>query len=97
MSLSLRMDADPAAIEHDIDETRARVDRVLDALQNKLSARQLRAQARHFIQDRSARLARRVGDNVRDNPWPVVIGVLVAVGWVVLAHRRGTKPSRHRP
>lgn len=88
MSLPLRMDGDPAAIERDIDQTRARVDRVLDALQAKLSPAQLRAQARHFVQERSARLANRIGRNVRDNPWPAIVGLLVAVGWVALVHRQ---------
>jgi ElaB/YqjD/DUF883 family membrane-anchored ribosome-binding protein len=88
------MDADPAVIEHDIDQTRARVDQVLDALQAKLSPRELRAQARHFVQERSTRLAKRVGRNVRNNPLPVVVGVLLAVGCVALVHRRRNRLER---
>ncbi|HTT06760.1 MAG TPA: DUF3618 domain-containing protein [Steroidobacteraceae bacterium] len=94
MNLSLRMDADPAVIEHDIDQTRARVDQVLNELQARLSPEQLRARAKHFVQERSARLVRRVGRNVRDNPLPVVLGVLVAVGLVVLVHRRRGRLDR---
>ncbi|HWG77792.1 MAG TPA: DUF3618 domain-containing protein [Steroidobacteraceae bacterium] len=92
MSISMRMDGDPAAIEHDINQTRARVDHVLEALQDKLSPRQLRAQARHFVEERSVRFAKRLGRNVRDNPWPVVGGVLIAIAWVALVRRR----RRHR-
>jgi ElaB/YqjD/DUF883 family membrane-anchored ribosome-binding protein len=88
MSGLLGMDADPAAIEHDIAQTRARVDQVLEALQVKLSPAQLRAQARHFVEERTVHLAKRVGRTVRDNPWPVVAGVLLAVAWIALTHRR---------
>ncbi|HEY7930047.1 MAG TPA: DUF3618 domain-containing protein [Steroidobacteraceae bacterium] len=94
MSVSFRMDADPAVIEHDIDQTRARVDQVLNELQDRLSPAQLRAQAQHFVQERSARLVRRVGRNVRDNPLPVVLGVLVAIGCVALVHRRRSRLER---
>lgn len=94
MSVSIRMDADPAVIEHDIDQTRARVEQVLHELQVKLSPAQLRAQAQHFVQERSARLVKRVGRNVRDNPLPVVLGVLVAVGLVALVHRRRSRLER---
>lgn len=94
MSVSIRMDADPAVIAHDIDQTRARVDQVLHELQVKLSPAQLRAQAQHFVQERSARLVKRVGRSVRDNPLPVVLGVLVAVGLVALVHRRRSRLER---
>lgn len=94
MSVPIRMDADPAVIAHNIDQTRARVDQVLHELQVKLSPAQLRAQAQHFVQERSARLVKRVGRSVRDNPLPVVLGVLVAVGLVALVHRRRSRLER---
>ena len=103
MSLPLGMDGDPAAIERDIDQTRAHVERVLDALQTKLSPRQLRAQARHYIHERSVQALNRMKRKVRDNPVPLLVGVLVAIGWVVLVrrHRRGparaAQALRHRP
>jgi len=47
---------------------------------------------RHFVEERSVRFAKRLGRNVRDNPWPVLGGVLIAIAWVALLRRR----RRHR-
>jgi ElaB/YqjD/DUF883 family membrane-anchored ribosome-binding protein len=88
MNLQLRTDADPAVIERDINQTRARVDEVLQALQVKLSPTELRAQATRFVKERGARLASRVEDRVRENPWPYMAGVFTAVAMITLLRQR---------
>jgi ElaB/YqjD/DUF883 family membrane-anchored ribosome-binding protein len=84
VNLQINLHADPAALERDIHQTRAHVDRVLDALQVKLSPRQLQAQARRFLKERSAQAAQRLERSVRDNPWPYVVGLIGAVALVAL-------------
>lgn len=94
MNLQFSTDADPAAIERNINQTRARVDRVLQALQVKLSPAELRAQATRFVKERSSRFAHRLEDRVRENPWPYVAGVLTAIALMTLLRYRRASRAR---
>jgi hypothetical protein len=78
---------DPATLSQEIDETRADVGETLDALQAKLSPRQLFDQAVSYCSDRGYELTRRIGDAAREHPVPMALagaGLL----WFFSARRR---------
>lgn len=74
----------PADIEHEIDETRARMDRTLDELEFKLSPGQIASMAIHELTTSNPG---RLGEAVRRNPIPAIL-IGVGVLWLGLAMAR---------
>lgn len=79
-------------IEQDLAETRARMDRRLDELQDRLSPSQIVNEAFAYLQGSGgADVARNLIIRVRDNPIPFAL-TAVGIGWLMASgrHRNGT-------
>ncbi|HET6805687.1 MAG TPA: DUF3618 domain-containing protein [Frateuria sp.] len=74
---SERIDAeshkDPARLEREIDQQRADINHIVDALENKLSPGQLFDRMVHFGQGNGRELARNFGNAVKTHPVPAVL------------------------
>ena len=77
----------PAELEREVRESRADVERTLDAIQDRLSPGQLVDQVARYMRDNGGEFARNFGDTVRQNPVPVVL-VGVGLAWMMLGSRR---------
>jgi Protein of unknown function (DUF3618) len=77
----------PAELEREVRESRADVERTLDAIRDRLSPGQLVDQVAHYMRDNGGEFARNFGDTVRQNPVPVVL-VGVGLAWMMLGSRR---------
>ena len=77
----------PAELEREARESRADVERTLDAIQDRLSPGQLVDQVARYMRDNGGEFARNFGDTVRQNPVPVVL-VGVGLAWMMLGSRR---------
>lgn len=78
-------DRDPAAIEHDLQATRARLGANLDELTRRLSPGQLLDEGLAYVRtSQGSAFVHNLGAQVRDNPLPVVLAGL-SIGWLALA------------
>jgi len=78
-------DRDPAAIESDLQATRARLGANLDELTRRLSPGQLLDEGLAYVRtSQGSAFVRNLGAQVRDNPLPVVLAGL-GIGWLALA------------
>jgi hypothetical protein len=82
---------DPDVIERDLRETRARVDRTIDQIQDRLSPGQLLDEGLRYFRDGPTDYLATFGSNlshsVRDNPLPVA---MIGLGFAWLALGQGT-------
>ncbi|HYZ26032.1 MAG TPA: DUF3618 domain-containing protein [Geminicoccaceae bacterium] len=77
-----------AEVEREVRESRARVERTLDQIQNRLSPGQLVDQAMTYFRDSGGReFARNFGESVKQNPMPVAL-MAVGVAWMMMSGRR---------
>lgn len=87
---------DTNVIERDLAETRARMDRRLDALQDRLSPGQIANDALAYVQGGDgADFARDLVARVKANPLPAVV-TGVGLAWL-MASERGTAAAAHVP
>lgn len=96
MSTAERIDAesqkDPARLEREIDQQRADINHIVDALENKLSPGQLFDRMVHFGKGNGREFAQNIGDAVKANPVPAL---LTSVGLLWLyASRNEPAPVR---
>ncbi|MGN2244707.1 DUF3618 domain-containing protein [Frateuria sp. GZRR33] len=96
MSTAERIDAeshkDPARLEREIDQQRADINHIVDALENKLSPGQLFDRMVHFGKGTGSEFAQNIGNAVKANPVPAL---LTTVGLVWLyASRNEPAPLR---
>lgn len=83
---------DPQAIERSIDRTRDRLDRILDALQDKLSPGQMFDRALDYVKRNGGELAANFGQRVKEDPLPLL---LTAVGFAWLISTSGRASRAH--
>ncbi|HUQ53180.1 MAG TPA: DUF3618 domain-containing protein [Gammaproteobacteria bacterium] len=91
-------DRDPAALERDIDTTRADVRATLAALERRLSFDRLVEMTVGRIRERGGEFAGNLTDTATQNPMPVLL-TSIGLGWMMLMSRRGngaSQPSRAR-
>jgi ElaB/YqjD/DUF883 family membrane-anchored ribosome-binding protein len=93
---TVRGSDDPAAIEREIEGTRSRMTRDLDALGRKLSPRNLAAEAGNAITDRARDTGHGLLSMVRENPWPAA-AVGASVAWLVVQARSGQHSTSRWP
>ena len=88
---SIRANAqrDPAELEREIDETRADISRVIDALGERLSPGQLLDQALGMVKSHGGEFAGNLGRTAKYNPVPLL---LTGVGLAWLMARGDTPP-----
>lgn len=90
---------DPAVIERDLRETRAKVDRTIDEIQDRLSPGQLLDEGLRYLRngptDYLTTFGSNFGNSVRDNPLPVAM-IGLGVAWLALGQRPDASGSTHR-
>lgn len=90
--MSARSSDDPATIERDIEGTRDRMSRDIDAIGRKLSPRNLAAEAGNAITDRARDTGHGLVSVVRENPWPAA-ALGASVAWLVVQARSGQQST----
>lgn len=80
---------EPAAIERDIDATRADVRATLAALERRLSFDRLVELTIGRIRERGGEFAGNLSDTATQNPMPVLL-TSIGLGWMMLTSRRGS-------
>jgi hypothetical protein len=81
-------------IERDLEHTRARLDRTIDALQHKLSPGQIVDEGLSWFREGSgADFGRNLGRHVRDNPMPVAL-IGVGLAWLMVSSQRNRDMAR---
>jgi ElaB/YqjD/DUF883 family membrane-anchored ribosome-binding protein len=95
MNSTDRIDAeshkDPARLEREIDQQRAEINHIVDALENKLSPGQLFDRLLHYGKGNGREVAQNIGNAVKANPVPAL---LTSVGLLWLyASRNEPAPS----
>ena len=91
------MSGDPAAIERELNQTRARLGEHLDELTRRLSPGQLVDEALSYVRDgQGADFVRNLGAGVRDNPLPVTLTGLGLTWLAVATSMNGGHGSRQR-
>jgi ElaB/YqjD/DUF883 family membrane-anchored ribosome-binding protein len=77
MSTADRIDAesrkDPASLEREIDQQRADINHIVDALENKLSPGQMFDRLVHFGKGNGREFAQNIGNAVKANPVPALL------------------------
>lgn len=77
-----------AEVEREVEQSRARVGRTLDEIQDRLSPGRLVDQAVTYLRDGGGgEFARNLGQSVRQNPMPVAL-VALGVAWMMMSGRR---------
>jgi ElaB/YqjD/DUF883 family membrane-anchored ribosome-binding protein len=86
--------ADTNHIERDLEHTRARLDRTIDALQHKLSPGQMVDEGLSWFKEGAgADFGRNLGRHVRDNPMPVAL-IGVGLAWLMVSSQRNRDTAR---
>lgn len=94
----------PAEIRHEIEVTRARIDRTIDVLQERLSPSYLAQQTMDSIKYRSKKTGNRLVNLISDNPVPAIL-TGVGLAWLISSsatrrhepERRRFRGGRHEP
>lgn len=82
-----------AAIEREVEATRAGVSQTLEALRDRASPGQLFEQAMEYVRSSGgADMARNLGRSLRDNPLPILL-VGAGVAWMMMS---GSRPATRR-
>ncbi len=77
--------SNPASIEHELAETRARLGNHLEELTRRLSPGQLLDEALSYLRNgQGAAFARNLGTELRDNPLPVAV-TGIGLAWLMIA------------
>src|SRR5687768_9777501 len=80
---------DAAALERDIDATRADVRATLTALERRLAFDRLVEPASGRVRERGGEFAGNLTDTATQNPMPVLL-TSIGLGWMMLISRRGS-------
>lgn len=96
MTTDLRSDAqkDPETLEREIDQTRARMDQTLGALERKLSPGQIIDEVLGLFRQHGGDFAANLGNSIKENPLPVMLAG-VGIGWLMLAPNRNPSLSAY--
>ena len=78
---------DPATLEREIDQTRANMDRTLDALERKFSPGQLLDQAMEFARENGGEFPNNLGRSIKENPVPALL-TAVGIAWMAAPSNR---------
>lgn len=89
----------PDDVEHDIDQTRARIDRNVDELQERLSPGGLVDEAAHYLRGSGDTVKRNlgtvgsnIGRTVKDNPVPAIL-ICAGLAWLAVDAARSRSSS----
>jgi ElaB/YqjD/DUF883 family membrane-anchored ribosome-binding protein len=80
---------DPATIEREIDQTRAEMNKTLDALEHRLTAGQLLDQCLNFFGTTGREAGASLGRSLQENPIPLIL-TATGIAWMMTAPRQGS-------
>jgi ElaB/YqjD/DUF883 family membrane-anchored ribosome-binding protein len=91
---NLREDAqkDPDTLEREINQTRARMNQTLGALERRLTPGQIVDEAMGLFREHGRDFAANLGTSIKENPVPAMLAA-VGIGWMILAPKRPSWPS----
>lgn len=96
MSTQSRIDAEshksPEALEREIDQQRANIGNIVDALENKLSPGQWVDQALKYSKDNGGEFITNLGVTLKNNPVPTVL-TSIGLAWLMLGQNRPPRPT----
>jgi len=90
-----REDFEPESLQRDADAIRANMNRTLNALERKLSPRQLLDRSLHFMQENGGDVLQKIGATVNKNPLPLIL-TSAGLIWLVAASRRSSSSDTRR-
>lgn len=80
---------DPATLEREIDQTRARMDQTLGALERKLTPGQIVDEAMGLFREHGGDFAVNLGSSIKENPVPAMLAA-VGIGWLMFGPKRSS-------
>ena len=86
--------ADPDELQREADAIRADMDRTLDALERKLSPKQLLDRSLDYVQANGGDLLQKIGATVNKNPLPLLL-TSAGLVWLVASSRKSSTRSRY--
>jgi ElaB/YqjD/DUF883 family membrane-anchored ribosome-binding protein len=90
---NLREDAqkDPDTLEREIDQTRARMNQTLGALERRLTPGQIVDEAVGLFREHGRDFAANLGSSIKENPVPAMLAAL-GIGWLMFGSKSPSRP-----
>jgi ElaB/YqjD/DUF883 family membrane-anchored ribosome-binding protein len=82
---------DPDTLEREIDQTRARMNQTLGALERKLTPGQIVDEAVGLFREHGQDFAANLGSSIKENPVPAMLAA-VGIGWLMFGPKRPSRP-----
>lgn len=92
-SISAQSHKSPETLEHEIDQQRANISNIVDALESKLTPGQLFDQALAYTRGNGGEFFQNLGTTVKNNPVPTVLAGL-SLAWLAMNQNRPIAPRR---
>ncbi|WP_263264248.1 DUF3618 domain-containing protein [Pseudomonas sp. RIT-PI-S] len=92
-SITAQSHKSPETLEHEIDQQRASISNLVDALESKLTPGQLFDQALSYTRGNGGEFFQNLGTTVKNNPIPTVLATL-SLAWLAMNQNRPIAPAR---
>lgn len=92
-SITAQSHKSPETLEHEIDQQRANISNIVDALESKLTPGQLFDQALAYTRGNGGEFFQNLGTTVKNNPVPTVLAGL-SLAWLAMNQNRPIAPRR---
>lgn len=92
-SITAQSHKSPETLEHEIDQQRANISSIVDALESKLTPGQLFDQALAYTKGNGGEFFQNLGTTVKNNPIPTVLASL-SLAWLAMNQNRPIAPAR---
>lgn len=92
-SITAQSHKSPETLEHEIDQQRANISSIVDALESKLTPGQLFDQALAYTKGNGGEFFQNLGTTVKNNPIPTVLASL-SLAWLAMNQNRPIAPPR---
>jgi hypothetical protein len=92
-SITAQSHKSPETLEHEIDQQRASISSLVDALESKLTPGQLFDQALAYTKGNGGEFFQNLGTTVKNNPIPTVLASL-SLAWLAMNQNRPIAPPR---
>jgi ElaB/YqjD/DUF883 family membrane-anchored ribosome-binding protein len=92
-SITAQSHKSPETLEHEIDQQRASISSIVDALESKMSPGQLFDQALSYSRGNGSEFFQNLGTTVKNNPVPTVLAGL-SLAWLAMNQNRPIAPPR---
>lgn len=92
-SITAQSHKSPETLEHEINQQRASISNIVDALESKMSPGQLFDQALTYTKGNGGEFFQNLGTTVKNNPIPTVLAGL-SLAWLAMNQNRPIAPAR---